>query len=71
MMKHGDFMIFYLKTSNVIACIHVNFISEVIILWEQILRTQKRKIRKPSASYIYFFFLAYKGLNKEIVMIES
>lgn len=56
MMKHGDFMIFYLKTSNVIACIHVNFISEVIILWEQILRTQKRKIRKPSASYIYFFF---------------
>lgn len=64
MMKHGDFMIFYLKT----ACIHVNFISEVIILWEQILRTQKRKIRKPSASYIYIFFL---GLNKEIVMIES
>lgn len=68
MLKHGDFMIFYLKTSNVIACIHVNFISEVIILWEQILRTQKRKIRKPSASYIYIIFL---GLNKEIVMIES
>lgn len=56
MMKHGDFMIFYLKT----ACIHVNFISEVIILWEQILRTQKRKIRKPSASYIYIFFFRVK-----------